>query len=105
MMLTGDTLISFLMDPRTGSAVGGNFLSTKLQSAAFLKPENVSGIEEARLPVSGILIGGFGCKPPKVYGLLHPNPIRPFNRRLLGPIEFCQLVRDNENMTLSCKWV
>ena len=105
MLLTGDTLISHHIDTRTGGPVGEPFLSTDLKSAAFLKPSTVSGLDEARLPVSGVLIGGFGCKPPNIYGLLHPNAIRPFNRQLLDRIEFCKLIRDDLSGTLSVEWV
>ena len=103
--MTGDTMPSRVIDTRTGGPVGESFLSTKLKSAAFLKPDVASGIEEAQLPVSGVLIGGFGCNPPNVYGLLHPNARRPFKRKLLDRIEFCQLIRDDANQTLAVEWV
>ena len=105
MLLTGDTMISFTIDTRTGSGAGDSFLSTDLKSATFIRPNQVSGIEEARLPVSGVLIGGFGCETPIIYGLLHPDAKRPFNRELLDTIEFCQLIRDDANETLSVEWI
>ena len=104
MMLTGDELITRQIDTQTGGAVGETYLSTNLTSAAFLRPSIDAWLEEARLPVSGILVGGFGCSPPSIYGLLHPNPLRPFNRNLLGQIEFCQLQRDDAGGQLSVEW-
>ena len=105
MMLTGDELITQRIDTRTGQPVGETFLSTEFDSAAFLKPSTKSWLEEVRLPVSGILVGGFGCEPPNIYGLLHPNPLRPFNRNLLDRIEFCLLHRDEAHGQLSVKWL
>ena len=105
MILTGDELITQRIDTRTGQAVGDTYLSTKLTSAAFLKPSAKSWLEEARLPVSGILVGGFGCKPLNIYGLLHPNPLRPFNRSLLDRIEFCRLQRDEAGERISVEWI
>ena len=103
MLLTGDQLITGSINTATGIPVGKTFFSTKLKSAAFFKPSADSGLEKARLPVSGILVGGFGCKPPNIYGLLHPNPVRPFNRRLLGQTKFGQVRVDNGE--LSVEWV
>ena len=105
MMLTGDELITRQIDTQTGHAVGETYLSTKLTSAAFLRPHINSWLEEARLPVSGMLVGGFGCEPLNIYGLLHPNPLRPFNRDLLDRIEFCRLLKDKEGGRLSVEWV
>lgn len=104
-LLTGDSMISWLIDTHTGSMVGDPFLSTTLQSAAFLKLQGTSDVAEARQPVSGLLVGGFGCSPPHVLGLLHPYATRPFHRQLLDPIEFCRLLRDDTKKTLSTEWV
>ncbi|MCK4849716.1 MAG: hypothetical protein KAT11_00115 [Phycisphaerae bacterium] len=105
MILTGDQQISRCYDLQVGQTVGDTFLSTELKSAAFLKPSATSWLEEARLPVSAILVGGFGCKPPNIYGLLHPNPLRPFNRDLLGRIEFCRVRTDDASGRLATEWL
>lgn len=105
MLLTGNSLMSWSIDSQTGEPVGDPFPSTKLQSAAFIKPDNVSGIKESRLPVSGVLVGGFGCRPPNVLGLLHPDPVRPFKRQILDQIEFCRLLRNDAKQTLFTEWV
>lgn len=104
MMLTGDELITWRIDPQAGQAIGDTFLSTELKSAAFVKPSATLWLEEARLPVSAILVAGFDCGPPNIYGLLHPNPLRPFNRDLLARIEFCRLLSDDTSKTLSTEW-
>ncbi|MBN1912151.1 MAG: hypothetical protein JW818_20695 [Pirellulales bacterium] len=104
-LLTGDSMISWLVDPKTGGMVGEPYLSTQLKSAAFLKPMGSSDVAEARQPVSGVLVGGFGCKPPNVLGLLHPYANRPFHRQMLDQIDFCQLLRDDTKHTLATKWI
>ena len=105
MLLTGDSMISWLINTDTGAAVGDVFLSTNLASATFIRPADGRGIEEARLPVSGVLVGGFGCDQVNVYGLLHPHARRPFNRQLLERVKFCELVRDDAKATLSVRWI
>ncbi|MBN1942118.1 MAG: hypothetical protein JW849_02380 [Phycisphaerae bacterium] len=104
-LLTGEQMISGRIDSQTGGAVGKPYISTRLKDAAFYKPQKSSGFKDARLPVSGVLIGGFGCEPPRVYGCLHPNAIREFNRQLLDRIEFCQLKVDDTDNGFITEWI
>lgn len=104
-LLTGDSMISWQIDTQEGSMIGEPFLSTQLEHAAFLKLNGTSEIAKARQPVSGILVGGFGCSPPNVLGLMHPFAIRPFHRQLLEKIEFCRLLKDDTKHTLSAEWI
>ena len=105
MLLTGQELITQRIDTRTGHPVGGPYLSTELQSATFLRPDNSTGMRDARNPVSGILLCGFGCNPPGVRGVLHPKPVHDFNRNLLPAVEFCRLRTGCESGDLSSEWV
>jgi hypothetical protein len=91
MLLTGEPYISWNVNTETGQAVGDAFQTTKLHSAAFLRPQSRS-IQEARTSLSGLLLCGFGCDPlfdkPHVVGVLHPFAARPFDTALLPDIPF-----------------
>jgi hypothetical protein len=103
-ILTGTRLITQKVDMRTGNAVGEIYETTSLERAAFVRPDPQEDMAFARLPVSGILICGFAVQPPKVYGILHPTPARPFDRRLLPRIEFGRLTIDCQSGTMSTEW-
>jgi hypothetical protein len=103
-LLTGKSYITYRFDSQRGEAAGEGFLSSTLENAAFVKPGPSGWVEEARSPISAILLGGFGCQPPEVRGLLHPNPARPFDRSLLSQIEFGSLRLDPKQETLSVEW-
>jgi hypothetical protein len=92
------------MNVRTGTKVGDIFLSTDLRSATFLRPDPINGIGFARSSVSGLLLCGFGILPPRVLGILHPNPARPFDRNLLSDVPFCEVAIDSASGTLSTHW-
>ncbi len=66
MLLTGEELITQRVDTRTGQSVGDIYLSTKLWSATFLRPNEETGMEYARCPISAMLLCGFGCSPFQV---------------------------------------
>jgi hypothetical protein len=103
MLLTGETYPSFFVNTATGSAVGESFLTTKFYSAVFLRPGGHS-LREARTSLSGLLLCGFGCNPPKVLGVLHPAAMRPFDRRLLAGIDFGELKVDLVASQLRTCW-
>jgi len=103
-LLTGETSISWYFDPRRGGAVGEPFESTSLRAAAFVRPSKLVGIEPARVPISALIVGGFGCQPPSILGAVHPNPIREFDLSLLSRIPFCQLRLDVRRGKLSTEW-
>lgn len=105
MLLTGESLIAWDMDSRLGRAVGEPYQITRLQKSAFVRKDKQGQMEHARCPVSGMLICGFGCEPWNVVGLLHPNPAREFDRRLLPSIEFCRLASGYEAGTMSTEWI
>jgi hypothetical protein len=102
-LLTGEPLLAWNFDGSRGEAVGDPYVVTHLRSAAFLMPSEGKAAL-ARSPISGVLVGGFGCRPPDVYGLLHPNPGHAFDRALLDRIEFCRLSDGYETGDLSVEW-
>lgn len=105
-LLTGEANIGWDVDVRTGEAASDLYQVTHGRAAAFIRPDKDSGsIEHARCPVSGLLVGGFGVKPPSLFGLLHPRPVRGFDHRLLDRILFCRLVADYESGLMSTEWL
>lgn len=103
MLLTGEQLLAWNVDTQRGEAIGDPYSVTHLRSAAFVRPGEHE-IEHARNPVSGMLIGGFGCRPVNIYGVLHPQPNHPFDSSLLDRIEFCRLKEDYQTGMLSTEW-
>ena len=104
-LLTGKEMITASIDTRTGAQVGETHMSTRLRSAAFLRPDPSEGMDHARNPVSGMLLCGFGCEPPEVRGILHPSPVHDFDRSLMPRVEFCRLKAGYESGTLSTEWI
>lgn len=105
MLLTGEELITQRIDTRTGQSVGDIYLSTKLWSATFLRPDNETGMEHARCPISAMLLCGFGCHPFQVGGVLHPRPVHDFDHLLLPDVKFCRLKEGYESGQFSTEWV
>jgi hypothetical protein len=107
-LLTSKTGVSMSFDPELGEAVGPMIHSTDLRYSSFLKPGTDTGVEPARKPISGIIACGFGCsvwrEGTPVRGVLHPDAARPFPRRLLPRIRFCELVPGYETGGLSPRW-
>jgi hypothetical protein len=103
MLLTGETHIGWHVDTTTGRGVGDSFLTTRLETAAFLRAGQ-GGIWDVRTTLSGLLLCGFGFDPPNVLGLLHPSPLRPFDQRFLADIEFGRVQRDLARVRLSTTW-
>jgi hypothetical protein len=61
-LLTGEAMITWSVDARTGASVGETYQSTNLKYASFIKPGDCS-IINARTSISGILLYGFGLIP------------------------------------------
>ena len=85
-LLTGEPILT--IDPHTGESR----LITHLQNSAFMTWERTTGeVIPARSSVSGVLLCGFGVEPFQVRCVMHPSPVRPFDRSLLPGVEFCRL--------------
>lgn len=106
-LLTGKTYITQHIDTKLGKAVGEVYQSTKLESAAFIRPDMNSPnfFEHARCPISAVLLCSFGTDPIKTTGILHPEPNNPFNRDLLPDIKFCRLADGYKHGSLKVEWI
>jgi hypothetical protein len=106
-LLTGKTYITQRIDTKLGKAVGDPYQSSKLESAAFIRPDKNSPnfFEHARCPISAVLLCNFATEPAKATGILHPEPNNPFNRDLLSDIKFCKLGGSYKNGSLEVEWI
>jgi len=86
-LVTGMPKIAWPIDK--GGKPHGEYQFTDFENAPFLRPfqEAVS----ARECISGMLICGFGCSPPRIAGIRHCYAVRPFDPHLLKAIPFCEL--------------
>ena len=103
-VLTGKTMISWFIDPETGHQVGDPRQTTALHAAAFLQPDKTQEIGFARNSISGVLLHGVGIDSIQTFGVLHPNPARPFDPSLLPNVEFGSVVIDRTSQQLHVKW-
>lgn len=103
-LLTGEPKLAWDIDVRTGSGHGDAYQITEFESSAFVRPGKTNGIEFARLPISGLLIGGFGIRPPQIFGLLHPSPKQVFAPSILSRIAFCKQNIDFQNGSITTEW-
>ena len=106
-LLTGVTYITKRIDTKLGKAVGETYESTKLESAAFVRPNGnpPNFFEHARCPISAVLLCPFGTEPIKTIGVLHPDPNHPFNRDLLSDIKFCKLNDSYKRGLMKVEWI
>jgi hypothetical protein len=102
-LLTGETKMGWEIDVRSGQT-SETYPVTDLWPAAFVKPDQ-QVVTGARCPISGMLVCGFGVASKPVYGLLHPEPVRPFDRTLLPRIEFCRLKPGYRQGSLETEWI
>ncbi len=103
-ILTGETGFAVRLDLEKGERVGEFYPYTSLKSAAFLRRSTGANIDTCRNPLSGLLLGGFGYEIPRVYGVLHPEAVRPFDPNLLNRISFCRLATGERHGSLSTEW-
>ena len=101
-VLTGEQKITLGINRQTGE-VGDTYQSTELHSAAFLRPDENEEIGFARNSISGLLLCGFSLTHLPI-GVLHPNPARPFDPRLLPQIEFGRVAIDKTSRKLRVDW-
>jgi hypothetical protein len=102
-LLTGEPMITWNVDTRTGASLGDAYQSTNLTYASFIKPGDCS-IVNARTSISGILLCGFGILPASIIGVLHPQADRPFDPKLLPRIPFGEVRIDHVGKRLVTVW-
>lgn len=104
MILTGMTTTKVIINKRTMSAVDVRQTS-ELQTAAFLRFEQSNEICFARSSISGLLLCGLSLEPAWVIGVLHPNPVRPFDSTLLPDVAFGRVkIADDQTGDLRVHW-
>jgi hypothetical protein len=103
-LINGEPKIAVNFDPVAGMGFGEPFQVTDYNWAAFLGISRLVGIAPRRQPISALLIGGLGCEPPKLFGVLHPFPIREFNPAILDRIPFCRKA-DSSAGIASAEWI
>ena len=106
LLLTGSTKIATQFDSEKGRATGELYQITELEDSAFVRLTKNSHdkIECARNPVSAVFLCSFGTLPPRVLGVLHPNPNHSFDRSLLPAIKFCTLADGYQTGQFSVEW-
>lgn len=103
-VLTGKTKMAWDIDISTGQQVGDSYQTTELQSAAFLRPDKTQDVGFARNSISGVLVCAVGLGSMKTLGVVHPNPVRPFDSALLPNIDFGSVEIDRTSKQLSVNW-
>jgi hypothetical protein len=108
-VLTSETLITQRLNTSTGEPIGDIYLSTDMRKAAFqrIDPASANGLADMRQSISGLLFCPFGYAGPyKLHGVLHPNPVRPFDVAMLPRIPFAVLELDPEGqgVGVSYRW-
>lgn len=104
MILTGMATRSVTIDKDSLSSVGAITQTSELRSAAFLRFENGDEIGFARSSISGLLLCGLSLQPAWIIGLLHPNPARPFDPKLLPRVSFGCVEVSHKSGDLRVHW-
>lgn len=100
-LLLGSGGVGSSIDLTTGDSRGGLYEYVSFDRTAFSRCDS---LDDARRNISALLVGGFGLRPPaaNVAGVLHPNPVRPFDPNMLGDIPFG---RRRVNLDRGTAWV
>lgn len=104
LLLTGETGITWDIDPPNGAATGEPYQTTNLRSAAFLRPDASQGVGYSRSSLSGVLLCSVGLESQRSIGVLHPNPARPFIPAALPTIEFGRVTLERASQYLRVEW-
>lgn len=104
-VLTSRPSISMAFDAALAQAVGEMFQTTDLRWSAVIRPANGTLLEPARQSISALLVCGFGCRLWEVNGVLHPDPVRRFERELLPKIPFCRFTPEYSAGRLMVQWI
>ncbi len=101
-LLTGTHKIGFTFNTATSEVEGEPFNKTELDDALFVAqsplalPNSVDPHQRFRYfrrHISAVVVAGFGVAPPSppILGVLHPNPLVPFQPTALASIPFARL--------------
>ena len=103
-ILVGHTRYVVSVPKKPGPQPSKGKIMTELKSAVGLRL-NSDHIIPVRRTISGLILGGLGIDPVKIYGVLLPEPARPFDRKLLPKIPFCRLQSGYKTGPLNTKWI
>ncbi|HEX7447773.1 MAG TPA: hypothetical protein VF306_09525 [Pirellulales bacterium] len=102
-LLTGNMSIGWAVNlrvPRNRSTIRQ---TATLRNAPFACAAG-SSIQPRWMPISALLLGGFGVVPWRRFGIEHPAPTRAFDIGLLPDIEFCRLAAHRTDGLLRTEW-
>jgi hypothetical protein len=102
-VLTGIVGLTWDINIETGEA-SDTHQTTTGRFASFLRPDSAEEIGFARESVSGVLLCVLHPSVMRTLGVLHPNPVRPFNPELLRGIEFGRVEIDRQSRKLHVRW-
>ncbi len=107
-LLTGSTMISVpIWNAEGGNAEGDTEIVTQLKNSVFFRGAQDGSVESARRSISAILLMNIMRDSCSVIGLLHPDPVHPFDPDAMDQIHFARLrnwpvVRGDR---LSIEWI
>jgi hypothetical protein len=100
-----DPCIGLDFDPRAGRIIGEPYQIARRRKSDFTQLFDIGGVTHVRRPISALLVAGFGCEPPRIFGLLNPAPAREFDPRLLERIPFCVERTDFLKGEVTIEWI
>lgn len=101
-VLHSTTSISGDFYPELGEVVGPLREITRMELSAFTRKFTT---DPARRNVSGVLVGGFGTYPDvRVLGVLHPDPVHPFDCTLLEDVPFFEFTSWPPSPQIQTRW-
>jgi len=104
MLLTGTPFITWSIGPQGGPSCEP-YQATDLHDAAYIRPnKNGPSLEHCRQPISATVLCRFAERPPKAFGVLHPNPNHPFDLNLMPHVPFCYLKKGYGGGKLAVEW-
>jgi len=103
--LTGKTGMAWDVSMETGQPVGDTYQVTNFGDSAFLQRDIANEVGFKRRSISGVVVLGLGTPFRRSLGVLHPNPVRPFNPSVLPDIEFCKVRVNRDCGRLDVSWV
>lgn len=100
-----DACISLGFDPRAGQIVAEPYQVARRRKSVFVQLFDGGGVAHVRRPISALLVGGFGCEPARIFGLLNPAAAHEFDPGLLERIPFCVETTNLSQGEVSVEWI
>ncbi len=100
-----DPCIGMTFDVKAGRIIGEPYQLARRHKSVFVQLFGDGRLAHVRRPISALLVGGFGCEPVRLFGLLNPTPARAFDPQLLERIPFCIEKTDLSKASVSIEWI